>query len=208
MEYRGYTIIQSEYNHHIQICDDTHTIAHINCSKHLEGEELKAIADRVLKLRDKPAREKEVLKHSPPGNSVIHEDAEDTAHFPSKEVLDTMLYKREINVTIVNSDNKHTILDEDVDFKGVISQIDAGIEFYKKFLFANSKYISVILPGEYSLDMRNKLAMEYLDTYQYIYHQISSDNNDSYGLSEFIFSNIPLGDSSYWTLVTREENHA
>lgn len=50
-----------------------------------------------------------------------------------------------------------------------------------------------IIEGEYSIEVRNEIAKRYKDGgWKYVYHKTSSENDEKYGLTCFIFSNIEL----------------
>lgn len=45
IEYKGYRIMQSSYNHHVMICKDDQMVYHASCTKNMSRKELREVVD-------------------------------------------------------------------------------------------------------------------------------------------------------------------
>lgn len=52
IEYKGYVVSQSEYNHHVMLSQDGHMVFHANTDKPMTEEELRQYADQAIELMD------------------------------------------------------------------------------------------------------------------------------------------------------------
>ena len=56
-----------------------------------------------------------------------------------------------------------------------------------------------ILDSEYPVAIRHAIAKRYIASgWKYVYHRTSSENNEFFGLTRFIFSQRPLKISNYY----------
>ena len=80
---------------------------------------------------------------------------------------------------------------EKIDFEKLEAEIDESIKNFHGWY----PWEEAIIQGEYSVEVRNEIAKKYKENgWKYVYHQTSSENGETAGLTDFIFSNKELED--------------
>lgn len=87
------------------------------------------------------------------------------------------------------------------DMDKIISEIDASLKVFHKWY----PWDSAILDYELPVEVRNELAIKYLNGWKYIYHITTSENGERAGLTAFHFSEESIEKDINKFLVTKSE---